>query len=89
MEPRERRSLIAVRRVARLALILLALLLCRAGASAAEQPARQHPYLYFTAQELPALKARLQQEPFATRWQRLLQHADALLGEEAAQRIYI
>ncbi len=61
----------------RATIVLLALLLCSASASA--QPARQHPYLYFTARDLPALKARLQQEPFATRWQRLLEHAESCL----------
>lgn len=66
---------------ARAAVVLLLLVLCSASAFA--QPARQHPYLYFTAQDIPALKARLQQEPFATRWQRLLEHAERCLNRPA------
>ncbi len=65
------------RTLAPVTVALLAVLLCSASASA--QPAWQHPYLFFTAQDVPALKARLQHEPFATRWQTLLHHAESCL----------
>ncbi len=51
------------------------------GAAAAGAPA--HPYLYFSAQDLPALRARLKKEPFAGRWERLLAHADRCLQRRA------
>ncbi|MFO7955664.1 MAG: heparinase II/III family protein [Candidatus Brocadiia bacterium] len=41
----------------------------------------EHPYLYLTSDELPALKRKFQKEPFATRWERLMANADRFLDE--------
>ncbi|GAG48018.1 unnamed protein product, partial [marine sediment metagenome] len=44
-------------------------------AQAARQ-ALQHPYLYFSAEDLPALRERIRRPPFAERWERLLANAE-------------
>ncbi|MFO7957658.1 MAG: DUF4962 domain-containing protein [Candidatus Brocadiia bacterium] len=40
-----------------------------------------HPYLYLSSEELPALKQKLQTEPFAGRWEKLLANADSFLDQ--------
>jgi len=42
----------------------------------------EHPYLFFTARELPILRARLEQEPFAGRWREFLTVAGRRLDLE-------
>src|SRR5689334_20328572 len=42
---------------------------------------RKHPYLYFNAGELDALKAKLKKPPFAERWTRLIANADYFVGQ--------
>ncbi len=39
----------------------------------------EHPYLYLSADELPALKEKFEQPPFAERWERLTARADRFL----------
>jgi hypothetical protein len=41
--------------------------------------APSHPYLYFSKSDIPALRARMESEPFAGRWERFLAHADRCL----------
>jgi len=41
----------------------------------------EHPYLYLSSDELPALKLKFQKEPFAGRWERLVANADRFLDE--------
>ncbi len=56
-----------------------------AGATAVTaQPipvAREHPYLFFSASDIPGLRDRLAQEPFSSRWVALRNAADRHLGE--------
>jgi len=50
-----------------------------ARAAARWDAPRARPALFVTAAELPALRAKLKQKPFATQWQRFLAHADRCL----------
>ncbi|MFO7957053.1 MAG: heparinase II/III family protein [Candidatus Brocadiia bacterium] len=56
------------------ALVLLSSVAC--GASGA---ASGHPYLFFSRDDVPALRARMQEEPFRTRWAQTLEYADSCL----------
>ena len=61
---------------AAIAVLLLPAVFCAMfqAVEAAVEPA--HPYLFFSAQDLPALRARMEREPFATRWRGFLAHAE-------------
>lgn len=66
-------------------LAVLALCACL-GAPVASQKkpkddGRKHPYLYFSAEELDGLKAKLKKPPFAARWTTLLANADYFVGQ--------
>ena len=67
---------------AAIAVLLLPAVFCAVSpvAVAAAEPA--HPYLFFSAQDLPALRARMEREPFATRWRGFLAHAERCLGQD-------
>ncbi|TVR52004.1 MAG: hypothetical protein EA425_05745 [Puniceicoccaceae bacterium] len=41
----------------------------------------QHPYLFFSAEDIPALQARVQDPAFLPRWNRLLIRANSLLNQ--------
>ena len=49
--------------------LLAVVVICVAPVHAAESPAREHPYLFFTKQDIPRLKARLEQPTIAAVWQ--------------------
>ncbi|MBD3421447.1 MAG: DUF4962 domain-containing protein [Chitinivibrionales bacterium] len=60
---------------------IAALLLICTGVSSFAQPIqRTHPYLYFTAETIAAIRAKVQTEPFASRWSRFLSSADGHLS---------
>lgn len=44
----------------------------------------QHPRLFFTADDIPALRERVQKEAFATRWSQFMARADQLIQESPA-----
>ncbi len=60
------------------------LVVCALAVARAEPPA-QHPYLFFSAEDVPALRERVQRPPFLPRWQRLQQVANGLLESPPAQ----
>ncbi len=39
----------------------------------------EHPYLFFSKQDIPAIKKRLEKEPFRKRWQIFIRNADQIL----------
>lgn len=66
-------------------LVLPAVLVCSQAVVRAE-PLTRHPYLFFSAEDVPALRERVQQPPFLQRWARLLEVADGLLETRPARR---
>jgi len=44
----------------------------------------QHPYLYFSDEDLPAIRERIQKPPFAQRWARLMELADGYIDRPVA-----
>ncbi|MBI5724936.1 MAG: heparinase II/III family protein [Planctomycetes bacterium] len=49
---------------------------------------RKHPYLFFTADELPALREKLKHEPFVSKWKLFLENADMLAGQDPDKTRY-
>ncbi len=45
----------------------------------ARQTQRRHPYLYFAADDLPAIRERIRRAPFDLMWERVLGNADRFL----------
>lgn len=48
----------------------------RAQEPTTSAPARSHPYLYFSAADIPTLRARIDDPAFAARWERFLRNAN-------------
>lgn len=46
----------------------------------------EHPYLFFSKQDIPDIKKRMEKEPFRTRWQIFIRNADQIL--ETSPRDY-
>lgn len=44
----------------------------------------KHPYLYFSDEDLPAIRERIEKPPFAQRWARLMELADGYLDRPVA-----
>ncbi len=64
-------------------------LLPAALADGAPERAHQRPYLFFSREDVPGLRERLQREPFKDRWERFMAHAENLLtrGTPAPDRV--
>ncbi|MFO7957430.1 MAG: DUF4962 domain-containing protein [Candidatus Brocadiia bacterium] len=45
----------------------------------------QHPYLYFSEEDLPAIRERIEKPPFDQRWARLMELADGYLDRPVAR----
>lgn len=54
------------------------------AASQAPRKDRSHPYLHFTARELPEIRARLKSPPFSKRWASIQAHANRCLSAAPA-----
>ncbi len=69
--------------------VLAGVFLFSAAAQGAQQRPQERPYLFFSRRDVPALRARLEQEPFKDRWERFIRHADNLLtrGTPAPRRV--
>ena len=52
------------------------------GGQVSDFPGKEHPYLFFSKEDLPEIRQRLTKEPFLTRWNIFVDNADEVVNTE-------
>ncbi|MFW6277650.1 MAG: DUF4962 domain-containing protein [Prolixibacteraceae bacterium] len=53
-----------------------------AGGQVSDFPGKEHPYLFFSKEDLPEIRQRLTKEPFLTRWNIFADNADEVVNSK-------